>query len=393
MISKKWAILTALAVAASLVLSACAAPTPAVVEKEVVVEKLVVETVVVEKLVVVTPTPKPLTRVVFVQAHAAGVAGEEGPMYAVPESLGFFEEEGLDVVWEFSSGSAASIQLLLAGNAHIVNANAEAVFTTRNQGGPVMAVMAVKGRSGYAIAVLPDSPIEKLEDVKGKVIGVSSMGTGAIPIIAGELANVGLERDVDYEFVATGIGAQAATALTTGKVDGLGLWDATFAVIENQGIEMRYIHLPILDKIAPFSMVTTDKFMQENPDVVEGFARAMVKGFIWSLANPDATMKLFYHHFPAMKPLGISPEEAVRQDRRVFEMWMDNAAQFQEPLWGYQWPEKWEFSQSHYVESGLLDQERDPTQYYTNVFVEACNDFDKDALRAAAEKYEVTVEW
>ncbi len=44
-------------VVASMVLSACAPPTPQVVEKEVVVEKPVVQTVVVEK--VVTPTPRP----------------------------------------------------------------------------------------------------------------------------------------------------------------------------------------------------------------------------------------------------------------------------------------------------------------------------------------------
>ena len=59
--SKTWRIFLALVAIAAITLSACAPPTPEVVEKEVVVEKPVVETVVVEKEVVVevvvTPTP------------------------------------------------------------------------------------------------------------------------------------------------------------------------------------------------------------------------------------------------------------------------------------------------------------------------------------------------
>jgi len=51
--NKRWGTLLALVVIAAITLSACAAPTPEVIEKEVVVEKSVVETVVVEKEVVV----------------------------------------------------------------------------------------------------------------------------------------------------------------------------------------------------------------------------------------------------------------------------------------------------------------------------------------------------
>jgi ABC-type glycerol-3-phosphate transport system substrate-binding protein len=63
--NKRWTIAATFAVIATILsLAACAAPTPQVVEKEVVVEKPVVETVVIEKEVVVTPTPvaiKPAT--------------------------------------------------------------------------------------------------------------------------------------------------------------------------------------------------------------------------------------------------------------------------------------------------------------------------------------------
>ncbi len=62
--NKRWGTLLALVAIAAITLSACAPPTPEVIEKEVVVEKSVVETVVVEKEVVVE---KPVVEVVEVE--------------------------------------------------------------------------------------------------------------------------------------------------------------------------------------------------------------------------------------------------------------------------------------------------------------------------------------
>ena len=61
---KKWTSLSALVVIVSLVLSACAAPTPEVIKEQVVVEKPVIQTVVVEKEKVVE---KPMVQTVVVE--------------------------------------------------------------------------------------------------------------------------------------------------------------------------------------------------------------------------------------------------------------------------------------------------------------------------------------
>ena len=61
---KKWTSLFALVIIASMVLAACAPPTPEIIEKEVVVEKKVIETVVVEKEVPVEKVVKETVEVV-----------------------------------------------------------------------------------------------------------------------------------------------------------------------------------------------------------------------------------------------------------------------------------------------------------------------------------------
>ena len=73
--SKRWGPLLALVTIAAITLSACAPPTPEVVEKEVVVEKSVVETVVVEKEVVVE---KPVVEVVEVVVTPTPVSFKKG---------------------------------------------------------------------------------------------------------------------------------------------------------------------------------------------------------------------------------------------------------------------------------------------------------------------------
>ena len=72
--NNRWRTFLALVAIAAITLSACAAPTPEVIEKEVVVEKPVVETVVVEKEVVVE---KPVVEVVEVVVTATPVVGPQ----------------------------------------------------------------------------------------------------------------------------------------------------------------------------------------------------------------------------------------------------------------------------------------------------------------------------
>jgi branched-chain amino acid transport system substrate-binding protein len=96
---KKWSSLFALVVIVGLVLSACAAPTPQVIEKEKVVEKPVVQTVVVEKekvvekpvvqtvVVEVTPVPTPTTAAPAKDKIVVGMSRPlSGPLAVIGDS-------------------------------------------------------------------------------------------------------------------------------------------------------------------------------------------------------------------------------------------------------------------------------------------------------------------
>ncbi|MGO3146610.1 MAG: phosphate/phosphite/phosphonate ABC transporter substrate-binding protein [Leucobacter sp.] len=68
--------------------------------------------------------------------------------------------------------------------------------------------------------VLQDSPIQKLEDLKGKTVGFADPGSSSgffMPVHA--LDSVGLERDVDYESMFAGGHDRTALAVKEGQID------------------------------------------------------------------------------------------------------------------------------------------------------------------------------
>lgn len=138
----------------------------------------------------------------------------------------------------------------------------------REQGGNAVAIYNLKTRGSYAPAVPEGSPIRSLKDMKGKVLGVASLATGALPIINESLKEASLT-----------------------KVDALGLWDSAYGAIENTGLKMTYIELPLIDKLASFALATSDSFIKSNPAAVEAYCRAVAKGWVFTLANPEAAIR------------------------------------------------------------------------------------------------------
>ena len=131
---KKWTSLSALVMIVSLVLSACAAPTPEVVEKQVVVEKPVVQTVVVEKEKVVekpvvetvevvkeVPVEKVVKETVVVQVTPTAAPVAPGAALPRQETLYFNGQQWNPVVcWNPYSSSCNNAMVFGGGDSRRV---------------------------------------------------------------------------------------------------------------------------------------------------------------------------------------------------------------------------------------------------------------------------------
>ncbi len=209
-------------------------------------------------------SPKKMT---LVQMHPAMGIGEEVFLYAVPKQLGFFKAEGLEIDIQNSQTGMISAQVLESRNAQVGTTAAEAIMAVREQGGDLVSFFNLKRNAGTFLIVLPNSPIQKLEDLKGKTIGAPSFGAGGGMALKENLTDIGITPD-QYTAIATGAGPSAIAALRTGKIDALVVWDAMLAAAENTGLSLRIVHIPLEDGLVGTTLATTAAFADANPNEV-----------------------------------------------------------------------------------------------------------------------------
>jgi NitT/TauT family transport system substrate-binding protein len=95
----------------------------------------------------------------------------------VGDALGIFKKHGLDLKIVDFGGGSKMVQGLTAGAIDIGDgAGTELAFVAK--GAPMLAVCESTGPAPFlGVGVPYDSPVKKLEDLKGKVIGISSPGS------------------------------------------------------------------------------------------------------------------------------------------------------------------------------------------------------------------------
>lgn len=327
---------------------------------------------------------KDLTKITLVQAHANIGVGEEVFLYAVPKQLGYFEEEGLDVTIQGVAGGTLAAQVLQGGSAQVASVAPESIMIVRDKGGDIRSFASLRRKGGWQIAVKQGSPIKTLTELKGKNLGVQGLNSGVVPLLRASLAEAGMQP-TDYALLATGSGAQAAAALVSGKIDALVLWDAEYGKMENNGLSLAYIDMPIVEKLAGFTLATTGRFMKENPQALVGFCRAMAKGAVFARANTPASIRIFYQLFPQTRPKSIPEEQAVKEDANVLKRWLTGGTGSDStvPI-GWQYPDKWAFTLQYYTSLGNITNPKPVDEYYTNDFIKECNNFDHATITAAA---------
>jgi hypothetical protein len=107
------------------------------------------------------------------------------------------------------------------------------------------------------------------------------------------------------------------------------------------------------------------------------------------LENPEAAIRIFHEVFPQTKNNSLSDDEAVAQDVHVLNKWLASGAAGQRPDfgYGYNYPDQWEFTNVYFKKQGMFESKLPVTESFTNKFIDGCNKFDVNAIKAAAKSY------
>ncbi len=301
-----------------------------------------------------TPAPR---QVVLALGYIPSV--QFAPFY-VAKDKGFFAEEGLEV--EFRHGFETDfLKLVAAGEIPFVIASGEEVILGRARGLPVTYVAQWYSRFPVAMFALASSGIQSPKDIEGRTLGVPGP-FGATYI--GWKAIVYAEGIDENTVKVESIGFTQAAAVSEGKVD------AAMDYIANGPVRLRLagqevVVFPVSDYIDLPSngLVTSEKLLQEDPDLVTRMTRALLKGIQYTLDNPDEAFQI------SLKNVPEAGGEQEQVSRAIFDASL--------PLWtpragkklGHTDPDVWAKAEQFMRDMGLLEKHVDVTNIATNDFV------------------------
>ena len=150
--------------------------------------------------------------------------------------MGWYKQDGVEVELVALAGSGDCVKTTATREIPFSLPSVEPLAAARAQGVKAKIFYTAYQGNIYGIAVPADSPIQKITDLKGKTVGVISMGSGGVPAAKALIATAGMNPESDVNIVVAGEGAQTAAMLRSKQVDALSQFDTQYAMVENAGV-------------------------------------------------------------------------------------------------------------------------------------------------------------
>jgi len=313
------------------------------------------------------------------------------PWLTLPIVLGYWRDEGYDVKVVTVGGSLQGIQQMVGGGVDFAQLNSTGLIQANTENGVAVRGLMGTGVIDWGVGVLDDGPIKSVTDLKGKKIGIFSLGTGGVPLLKGYLRSNGIDPNTDVEIIATGAGAPALEALKANRVQALMFWGSALAGFENAGTKMRVLFDPAWRALPDFTFGTLQKTIDADPVMVEAIARGAAKATLFAETNPMCVLKLHWKNYPSTKPTGADEATLINWDLRLLDAQLQSmkAAFVMNggKLIGALDPVAYGRMQDFMLKDGTIKRTVPPESLLINKpgFVEAINTFDHKAVIDAAK--------
>jgi NitT/TauT family transport system substrate-binding protein len=318
------------------------------------------------------------------------------PWVEMPIVLNYWRDEGYDVSVFAGGSSLQSIQVMSAGNVDFAEVNSAPLIQALNTNDIQMRDVMLNTVIDWSVVVSADGPYKSIKDLKGKLVGVSSLGSGAVGLLQSYLNGSGLDPKA-VTLVAVGAGPTALQALNSDRVQGLMFWGSANASFEVMGAKLRYFYDPRWRKYPDFSLSAMQTTIAKNPKMVEAIVRGAAKASLFAVTNPDCVRKLQWQHFPDTKPTGDSEENLTKADDHRLDAQLDSLklalALGGGKLWGRVTPEQFSKLEDFLIDTKLIDHKiANPADYIVGIpdFWTKVNDFDHAAVLAQAKACRVS---
>lgn len=278
------------------------------------------------------------------------------PLYVAAER-GYFAENGINIEFENSFDEAGGVDRIALNDLQFGMISGEQVILGRGAEKPLVYVMAWYQGFPVGVVVPADSDIETPADLAGRALslpgfqGASYIGLRALL----DSADLG-ERDLQL----VPVGFAAPEVMCERQVDAATVYIVNEPLTISQCYDVRVIAVSDYANIVANGLVTNERTLEENPELVAGMVNAITRGIADTIADPDAA-------FEISLPYADLPDDQIETQRQVL---LNSIPLWEAEIIGMTDPEAWETTQQILLDADLLRDELDDLEAaYTNDFV------------------------
>lgn len=227
---------------------------------------------------------------------------------AIAKEAGIFTKHGIDADVILLTGSPRLIQTLVAGDIDYALGGVSSVLRARMRGADPVIIAGTANVTSQKVLIRPDSTLQRLQDLKGKTVGVAQYGSQGDTFLRDALKKNGLRPDVDVVILQMGGTPQVGAALAAGKIDA-GVVGESGLLLVHQG---RAKPLPGASarelKLAGIgaTLAVTRRSLVRDRDGVMRVLRAYVEGVHYFRTNRDGSVRALQKFFR-----GATPEQTA----------------------------------------------------------------------------------
>jgi len=275
---------------------------------------------------------------------------------------GYYAEANIEVTLVAGGPETNPLDEVANGNAQFGIGQGDSLIVAKTEGRDFVAVATIFRDNPLAITSLEQDNILKPEDLVGKTVGAYSLDLSGYSdlLFLAFMSRTGLEKDsMQYALIEDFYGANE---IKSGRMDAMSGMFATDQQVmtRDAGDEINLMYYKDYGVDVYINTIfVTGEFMQNNPDLIERFISATMKGYQYAIENTDEAAELALTYDEA---LDLAYQENVMKAQIPF---IDTGSG---PI-GSMDENVWNITQEILLEFDLISAPIDLSTIYTNQFV------------------------
>ncbi len=204
--------------------------------------------------------------------------------------LAYFHDEGLNVEISQIAGASKVLEAIVGGSADVGGGVFEQAIQMAEQHRDIVAFVSLIRSPNFALVALGNRRVKSIADLKGKIAGVSSVGSPSQAYLNLLLTKSGVDPS-SVSVTSIGMGATAASAVEHGQVDAAILFGSAITALQERKPDVAILadtrtpeglrEIFGVDDYPASCLLARDEWLRANPENAKKITRATIKSLAW----------------------------------------------------------------------------------------------------------------